>query len=90
MPIHLEPSGCCSWTPTHPWSSSSPTSIFLSTASSWWLSHKVTMSSCWSKCTVLAPHFPCRHTVSVTGLLVAASPGPHKVSTGGETTYRVM
>ena len=80
--------GCCSWTPTRPWSSSSPTSTFLSTASSWWLSHKVTTSSCWPKCTVLAPHFHCRHTVLVTGLLVATSPGPLKASTGEETTYR--
>jgi len=76
MPIHLEQSGCCSWTPARPWSSSSPTSTFLSTVSSWWLRHKVTTSSCWPKCTVLAQHFTCRHTVLVTGLLLAASPGP--------------
>ena len=82
--------GCCSWRPTRPWSSSSPTSTFLSTASSWWLSHTVTTSSCWPKCTVLAPHFPYRHTVLVTGLLVAASPGLQKGSTGGGTTYREL
>jgi len=88
MPIHQEPSGCCSWTPKLLWSSSSPPLTFLSTASSWWLSHKVTTSSCWPKCTVLDPHFHCRHTVLVTGLLVAASPGPHKASTREGTTYR--
>jgi len=35
---------------------------------------------------VLAPHFPCRHTVLVTGLLVAASPGLQKAYTGGGIT----
>jgi len=35
---------------------------------------------------VLAPHFAWRHTVLVTGMLVAASPGPQKASTGGGTT----
>jgi len=84
------PAGCCFSTPTRPWSSSSPTSTFLSTASSWWLSHKVTTSSCWPKCTVLAPHFPCRHTVLVTGLLVAAWTGLHKACAVGGTTWRVL
>ena len=82
--------GCCFWTPTRPWNSSSPASTFLSTASSWWLSHKMTTSSYWPKCTVLAQHFLCRHTVLVTGLLGAALPGPHKAYTGEETAYREL
>jgi len=30
------------------------------------------------------PHFPCRHTVPVTGLLVVASPHSYRVSTEEE------